>query len=411
MNTSLAQLPIFAPKRLALHVKPAAERAIKQGHPWLFDQGITKQSQEGAAGDLAVIYDSKNRFLAVGLYDPDSPIRVKLLQFRAPADINTAWFQAKLADAIALREPLLDSSTTGYRLVHGENDGLPGVILDRYNDTLVLKLYSAAWLPHLRNLLAAMGEVTYAQRWVLRLSRTMGTPYGLKDGMMLKGDLPTAPIRFIENDLAFTADVIAGHKTGFFFDQRDNRALAGKLAQGRAVLDVFAYTGAFALYCAQGGAASVVGLDISEPALLVAQATFALNRQEGRIGKAAFEPLVGDAFKLMNTLKRQRQQYDMVIIDPPNFTKGESDIPGALNAYQNLVELGLELLAPQGVFVMASCSSRVSADAFFETIVPLAMRLRPQLFEIHRTGHALDHPVGFPEGSYLKCWFARELNP
>lgn len=408
MTISLAHLPTPNLKRIALHVKPAAERAIKQGHPWLFEQGITKQSHEGNPGDLAVVYDSKNRFLAVGVYDPQSPIRVKLLQYRTGAEINVEWFHDKLSDALAIREPLLDSGTTGYRLVHGENDGLPGIVLDRYDDTLVLKLYSAAWVPHLGNLLAAMSEVTYAQRWVLRLSRTMGNPYGLQDGTMLKGETPTAPVRFIENDLAFTADVIAGHKTGFFFDQRDNRALAGTLAQGRSVLDVFAYTGAFAVYCARGGATSVAALDVSEPALAAAEETFARNRREGRIGKTTLELLSGDAFKVMNTLHRQRKQYDMVVIDPPNFTKGEGDVPGALNAYRNLVELGLELLAPQGVFVMASCSSRVSADAFFETVVPMATRLRPDLDEIHRTGHALDHPVGFPEGAYLKCWFARE---
>lgn len=408
MVTSLPELPMPNPRRIAMHVKPAAERAIRQQHPWLFDQGITRQSHEGEAGDLAVIYDNRNRFLAVGLYDPTSPIRVKILQANQAADINTAWFQQKLQAAIDLREPLLESNTNGYRLVHGENDGLPSLIVDRYDTTLVIKLYSAAWLPFLRSLLTALEASIYAQRWVLRLGRSVGQPAGLSDGMLLKGTPLTEPLTFQENGLLFLADVMHGHKTGFFFDQRDNRELVGQLAQGRTVLDVFAYVGAFAVYAAQGGAASILSVDISEPALATARQIYALNANKGRIPAVPFETLAADAFKALIGMVRERRRFDMVIIDPPTFASAERDVAGALRAYEQLATLGAQLLAPGGLFVMASCSSRVSAEVFFDTIIPAATAQRPDLVEIIRTDHAIDHPVGFPEGAYLKCWFARE---
>jgi len=408
MIASLSHLPTPAPRRIALHVKPAAERALKQGHPWLFDQAITRQSHEGQPGDLAVVYDSRNRFLAVGLYDPASPIRVKVLQTQHPADIGTDWFHQTLTRAIALREPLLDSDTTGYRLVHGENDGLPGLVIDRYDTTLVIKLYSAAWLPHLRALLAALGDAIYAERWVLRLARTVGQPYDLRDGMILRGSPLNGPLTFMENGLLFTADVVHGHKTGFFFDQRDNREMAGRLAQGRTVLDVFAYVGAFAVYCARGGAKSILALDVSEPALQTARRLYTLNVRQGRIPDVPLETLAGEALRTLSDMTRQRRHFEMVIIDPPTFASSEADVPAALRAYRQLAELGAQLLAPTGVLVMASCSSRVSAEQFYATIIPAATAHRPDLAEIARTGHALDHPIGFAEGAYLKCWFARE---
>ena len=408
MTVLLSHLPSPAARRIAVHLKPAAERAVKQGHPWVFDQAIVRQSHEGQAGDLAVVYDQKNRFLAVGLYDPASPIRIKVLQARRPAEINADWFRERLQAAAKLREPLHDSDTNGYRLVHGENDGLPALVVDRYDTTLVIKLYSAAWLPHLRAVLAALEQVIYAERWVLRLSRTVGRPFGLQDGTILKGPPLNAPVVFQENGLLFTADVLHGHKTGFFFDQRENRVLAGRLAKGRTVLDVFAYVGAFAIYCAHGGANHITSVDSSAPALAAAKQLYALNLRQGRIPQVPFETLTGDAFTLLKDMARQRRQFDMVIIDPPSFASSESDVPGALRAYRQLAELGAQLLAPGGVFVMASCSSRVSEQQFFETILPAAAAHRPYLNEIARTYHALDHPIGFAEGAYLKCWFARD---
>lgn len=408
LNEVLSQLPHPGEKRLALYIKPGIEAALRAGHPWLFEQAITKQSHEGKPGDLAVVFDRKKRFLAIGLYDPYSPIRVKILQHNHPVEINRAWFRDKLAAAAQIRQPLLKTQTNGYRLVHGENDGLPGLIIDRYADTLVVKLYTAAWFPHLSDMLAALAEIQPTERIVLRLSRAAQDQqgFGLLDGQILYGDLPNQPLIFEENGLRFLADVVKGHKTGFFFDHRENRAQVGQLACGD-VLDVFAYSGAFSLYAARSGANAILSADVNAPALQTAQANFALNMDNSNITKARHEILVGDAFESMRGLKSKGRAFDMVIVDPPSFAKSSAEVSGALESYANLTRLALGTLRKGGMLVIASCSSRVSADDFYRTVFEAAEQSGKRLSEFKRTGHALDHPVGFPEGAYLKCLFAR----
>lgn len=408
---SLANLPRPSEKRIAIHVTPASERVLRNGHPWVFDQAIRKQSHEGKAGDLAVIFDKKRRFLAIGLYDPDSPIRVRVLHHHKPTTIDRAWFKAKLANAIDQRAPLHESDTNGYRLVYGENDGLPALIVDRYAETLVVKLYTCAWIPYLQDVIASLLELFPSERIVLRMSRLMqNTPelcYGLHEGQILWGDALDAPIVFTENGLRFSADVIQGHKTGFFFDHRENRARVRDLAQGKSVLDVFAYNGGFSLYSADGGASEVVSLDISRPALESAQANFALNSERLTIQNVHHEILVADAFEGLEKLHTDGRQFDLVIVDPPSFAKRQSEVAGALVAYAHLTELALDILGVGGILVMASCSSRVSAEAFYDIVLSTIDRAGGDYTELARTTHALDHPIGFPEGAYLKCLFLR----
>ncbi|HEX6383614.1 MAG TPA: hypothetical protein VF177_02985, partial [Anaerolineae bacterium] len=210
---TISAIPGPSEKRIALRITAAAERALRAGHPWLFDQAIQQQSHEGRPGDLAVVFDRKRRFLAVGLYDPESSIRVRVLEQGQPAAIDHDWFQSKVAAAVSLREPLRrQSDTTGYRLVHGENDGLPGLVIDRYDQTFVLKLYTAAWLSHLKNLLSALLAVAPAEHLLLRLSRTVQSQteylYGLTNGQVLFGaDLEEA-LLFQENGLTFEVDPV-----------------------------------------------------------------------------------------------------------------------------------------------------------------------------------------------------------
>jgi len=406
----LAYIPLPAQRRLALRVTPAAQRALRGGHPWLFEQGVTGQSGEGRPGDLAVIFDDRRRFLAIGLYDPTSPIRVRVLHHGAPATIDRAWLRDQLAASVTWRAILPESGTTGYRLVHGENDGLPGLVIDRYDAVLVIKLYSLAWVSHLADLRVALDEVCPAACVVLRLSRELVSQpehlYGLADGTMLAGSPPDGPVLFSENGLRFEADVRHGQKTGFFFDQRDNRARAGKLAAGRRTLNVFAYTGGFSLYAAQGGAPEIVSLDSSAPALASAGRNFALNRHLPAVAAARHTLLAADAFAALANLHGRRERYDLVIVDPPAMAKREDEVSGAVQAYTRLTGLALGVLAPGGTLIMASCSSRVSAPAFFKAVNQAAEQADRPLNEIDRTGHAIDHPVRFPEGAYLKCLFA-----
>lgn len=393
-------------RRIALRVTPEAERALRGGHPWLFERAITRQSHQGQAGDLAVVFDRKDRFLAVGLYDPHSTIRARILQRGEPAAINRDWFAARLAEAAQLRAPLLAQQTTGYRLVHGANDGLPGLVVDRYERTLVLKLYTSAWLPRLRDLLPALAEAAPAERVVLRLGRAASPQHGLSDGTILSGPPLEDAVLFSENGLRFEADPVRGQKTGFFLDQRENRARVEELAAGKSVLDVFAYTGGFSLYAARGGARVVVSLDSSAPALESAARNMVLNRHHPAVAAASHELLVEDAFEGLARLGKSRRRFDVVIVDPPAFARRQTQVAQALVTYARLTRLGLGVLRPGGTLVQASCSSQVGAEPFFEEINRAAAQAGRPLREIERTGHPLDHPIGFKEGAYLKCLFA-----
>ena len=400
-------------RRIALRVTPEAERALRRGHPWLFDRAISEQSHDGPPGTLAVVFDRKRRFLAVGLYDPHSSIPVRILHHGAPAAIDRNWFRARLASAVQLRAPLLEGppehGSTGYRLVHGENDGLPGLVVDRYAETLVLKLYTPAWIPHLKDVLSALVNVAPAQRLVLRLGREMQTRpqhlYNLSDGMILFGPDLDSPLLFRENGLYFEVDPVRGQKTGFFLDQRDNRARAETLAEGQAVLNLFAYSGGFSVYAARGGAREITSVDTSTPALQAATRNLAHNRHIPAVAAASHEIVVQDGFQVLAQMGKEGRRFDMVIVDPPAFAQKKDQTAQALAAYGRLTRLSLAVLQPGGTLIQASCSSQVKPETFFEAINRAAVQAGRPLREIERTGHPLDHPITFREGAYLKCLF------
>jgi len=406
----LSQLPTPSAQRIALRISTPGERALKQGHPWVFDQSITEQSREGNPGDLAVIFDDKRRFLAVGFYDPTSTIRVRILQKGKPSIIDANWFEEKIKTAAALRKPLSKQDTNGYRLIHGENDGLPGLVIDRYADTLVLKLYTPAWVPHLKDIISALEKTQTFSHLILRLNRTLNKQtehlHGLTDGMTLTPQTPEGLVLFKENGITFECDPINGQKTGFFLDQRENRERVRTLSKGRSVLNVFSYTGGFSLYAADGGAAEVVSVDFSTPATQATLRNIQHNQHRENIRKTKFETLDQDAFEALAQMKSQNRQFDVVILDPPMFAQNQSQIETALHAYRRLTHLGLGVLKRGGILVQASCSSRVSADDFFNAIHQAAQEAGRPLKEIERTGHAIDHPITYKEGVYLKCLFA-----
>ncbi|HDQ71013.1 MAG TPA: class I SAM-dependent rRNA methyltransferase, partial [Chloroflexi bacterium] len=343
-------------------------------------------------------------------------VRVRVLQYGEPAPIGSDWFRDKLAAAIQRRAGLASADTDGYRLVHGANDHFPGLVIDRYAQTLVLKLYSIAWIPHLPDVLAALAAVQPHQRAVLRLGRApQDDPrhlYGLEDGVLLSGPSPDEAqtpglrVTFRENGLRFEVDPIHGQKTGFFLDQRENRARVEARSAGKRVLDVFAYTGGFSVYAARGGARVVVSLDASQPALSAAERNFDLNRDHPAVAVTHHETSAGDAFEVLAQMGREGRQFDLIVIDPPSFAQQAAHVDAAIAAYEKLTHLGLDLLRRGGVLVQASCSSRVSADAFFAAVHRAANRANRALCEEMHTGHPIDHPVKFKEAAYLKCLFA-----
>lgn len=397
----MIELPEITPQRLAVKLKTAAERMVRKEHPWVFETGIVKLSKEGEAGDLAIIYDQKkNKFLAIGLYDPFSPIRIKVLS-KKPAPINEDWFRERIAEAFAKRSSLLETDTNSYRFIYGENDDLPGFVADVYAHVLVVKLYSFAWLPYLKIMLPLLLTQSQCNTAVLRLSRNLQQRpqhlHGLEDGQLIFGQLDSPEVIFREHGLRFSANVISGHKTGYFLDHRHNRKRVGELAKGKKVLDIFAYAGGFSVHALSGNAKQVISLDISKQALEMAKKNMALNFAEAR-----HQTLAVDAFEGMESLIHQGKKFGLIVVDPPSFAKSEKEISGALHSYSRLAKLAIQLVEQNGILLLASCSSRVKAEDFFELMTQELKQSGRSYRELERSTHDVDHPIGFPEGAYLK---------
>lgn len=394
---------------MAVRLTTAAERQVRLRHPWVFDKSVDSTSHDGAPGDLAVIFDKKRAFVGIGLWDPASPIRIRMVHVGKPRPIDANFWRERVLEALTRRDALMtDPATTAYRVIHGENDGFSGLVCDLYDTTLVVKLYSAVWLPHLQSIVEALADLLDVESAVVRLGRLAASQdlHGLESGMALLGGAPTEPVAFLENGLEFRADVIEGQKTGHFLDQRDNRAMVRALTEGANVLDVFACTGGFSVHAAAGGARSVTSIDVSAGALAAAQANMAANNDIAAVAACRHQVVRGDAFELMEGAIRRGERYDFVIIDPPSFASRRIQVGPALHAYGRLTTLGLALCADEGTLVQASCSSRVTTEDFLAIVHGAAAEVDIALDDAVVTGHGADHPIGFAEGSYLKAIFA-----
>lgn len=394
--------------RLRLRLTATAETIVRGGHPWVFAGSIREQNRPGTAGELAVIYDRNDKFLAVGLFDPESPLRVRVLHTGQPLTIGPGWWEAQLEAAVARRAGLFDEQTTGYRIINGESDGWPGMVLDRYGGTLVLKLYAAAWLPRLDEITSLIDHRLKPACLVLRLSRalmrgTLGP--GIVDGKILLGDAFSGIPTFQESGLVFEVDVIRGQKTGFFLDQRENRRRVELLAPGRSVLNAFSFSGGFSLYAARGGAQSVTDLDISKHALESARRNFSLNWNNPMVARCAHASIQADAFAWLGENRERR--FDLIVLDPPSLAKRETERAGAIRAYGKLVVDGIQRLGRNGVLVACSCSAHVNADEFYAAVRQAAKLSQRRFVELETTGHAPDHPATFTEARYLKAIYLR----
>ena len=387
--------------RLSLRLSPAAEKAVRSGHPWVFSGSVRQQNREGDTGELAVIYSRDDRFLALGLYDPASPLRVRILQAGKPATVDAGWWERRMQETLARREGLCGADTNGYRLINGESDGWPGLVADRYDETVVVKIYSAVWLPRLNEVLDLLEKAVHPGGIVLRLSRNItavaGSEYGVQEGVVRGRSGDT--VVFLENGLRFESEVLRGQKTGFFLDQRENRMRVGQITRNAAVLNAFSFSGGFSLYAARGGARSVTDLDISQHALDAGTRNFALNQGVENVANCRREMVRADAFAW---LESGRTEYDVIIVDPPSLAKREAERAGAVDAYRKLAAHAVCRVRPGGVLVSASCSAHVSQDEFFSAVLQGAggrMRGTP----LWKASHAPDHAVTFPEAEYLKC--------
>jgi 23S rRNA (cytosine1962-C5)-methyltransferase len=388
--------------RLRLTLYPRAESAIRSNHPWVYAESIKTQNRDGETGELAVIYDKRDRFMAVGMYEAESPIRLRILNVGKPMTIDRDWWLEKARACLTKREgEIINPSTNGARMIQGESEGFPGLVADRYADTLVVKIYATSWLARWEETESALREVFAPKFLVLRMSRNVAASaekYGIAEGFC--GEPGEEVVVFSENGLRFESAVLKGQKTGFFLDQRDNRARVEALAKNRDVLNVFSFSGGFSLYAARGGASSVTDLDISAHALDSAARNFALNSNNPHIATIKRHAVQADAFKWMD---ETRETYDLIITDPPTLAKRESERAGAIRAYQHLNAAAISRLRPGGILVAASCSAHVSAEDFFRMIQETAQASARPWRELWRSGHAADHPAIFREAEYLKA--------
>jgi 23S rRNA (cytosine1962-C5)-methyltransferase len=326
-----------------------------------------------------------------------------------PVEIDSSWWNGRIEAALGLRRKLFDRDTTGYRCLNGESDGWPGLVLDRYAETLVLKIYSGVWLPRLHELRERMEKKISNERIVLRLSRNIrkvaSEKFGVTDGAMLEGNAPGGPVRFLENGLHFEADVMRGQKTGFFLDQRENRREVERLAAGRTVLNAFSFTGGFSIYAARGGAGAVTSLDLSRHALEGAARNFALNAADRSISGCQHALVKADAFAWL--ARNSQRKFDLIVLDPPSLAKREAERAGAIRAYARLARSAVFHLRPGGILVACSCSAHVTAEEFFGSVRGAVQGARRKFSELQTSGPAPDHPAKFKEANYLKAIYLK----
>jgi 23S rRNA (cytosine1962-C5)-methyltransferase len=376
-------------------------RAIRAGHPWIYRDAlhVPPDLRTGAAVD---INDASGGFVARGLYDADSPIAVRVWTTDAGLSVDGELVAARVAAAWALRRALIDlGKTNAFRLVHGEADGLPGLVCDVYGAVAVVQVDTPAVVWLVDDLAAAVATLVPGVHHVVRKDRRGQADDAAGRITPLIGQSPRDPIWVREHGWHFAVDIARGHKTGFYLDQRENRRLVHDLAGGRRVLNLFGYTGGFAVAAALGGATRVVSVDISAPAMAVARQNFARND----LPLTPHDFVVADAF---DYLTRTDERFDLVVVDPPSMAPSAAGLERALRAYTRLNALALGQAAPGALLFTASCSSHVTEANLVNVLRDAAGQARRRLRVVESRGAGPDHPVlpAFPEGRYLKALLA-----
>lgn len=392
-----------------LILKRGREKPLANRHPWVFSGAIDGVEGNAQPGDLVVVVDSSDNYVATAYYNPHSQIRARVLTWDQHQPIGDIFWRRRIERAVLARELLaLEPATSAYRLIHAEADGLPGLVVDRYGDYLVMQCLTLG-IDRRKALLAdLLQEVVQPSGMIERLDAEVRDKEGLSDGEPLqRGTAPPEHLEVREHDHRFLVDLRGGHKTGFYLDQRDNRLLLAdpKLVAGKRVLNVFAYTGGFAVYAAAGGAETIVNIDTSIPALELAEQNVALNGGE----RPGDEYIAGDAFEVLRYYRDGGEQFDVVILDPPKFVHSRRDLEKASRGYKDLNWLALRLLAPGGVLATFSCSGLVDASLFQKMVFAAAVDAGREVQILHQLSQGPDHPVllTFPESAYLKGLLCR----
>ena len=382
--------------RRRLFLRPGREKSLRNRHPWVFDGAIAREEGPREAA-LADAIDARGNRIASGFYSAHSQIRLRAIAF-GEDELSEALLRARIAAAVARRAPILDGGTTACRLIHSEGDDLSGLIADRYGDALVVEITSAG--------LEKVSDIAIDELRALTGSRSV----------YLKNDLPARKLEHLpledrivgetpreetirEHGLSFRVAPGAGQKTGFFLDQRENRALVRTLARDREVLNLFAYSGGFGVYAASGGARSVEEVDVSEDAIALARANHDLN---GSGGVAQF--VAADAFQHVRRLASEGRRYDLIVADPPAFARTRGEVERAARGYKDINLYAFRLLRPGGLLLTFSCSGHMGTDLFQKIVFSAALDAGREARILHRLGAGPDHPISIycPEGEYLK---------
>jgi 23S rRNA (cytosine1962-C5)-methyltransferase len=399
-------------------LKTGRDKSIKRRHPWIFSGAIAEVSGQPGVGETVEIRDSRGGFLAYGAYSPSSQIRIRIWSWNKNAQIDPDFLRTRLATAINYRKspifraeaPLAGSHIqiaephqtlpTAIRLVHGESDGLPGLVVDKYGDSLVVQFLSAGperWRETIADLLLELGD---AQNILDRSDVDVRTLEGLPQRVSPIRGTPPDNVVITENGLRFAVGLISGQKTGFYLDQRENRLRVRNLTAGLEVLDCFSYTGGFTLNALVGGARSVTAVEESETALNAARENLKLNNLDGD----QVEWLRADVFNQLRKFRDQARSFDLIVLDPPKFAPTPGHAKKAARGYKDINLLAFKLLSPGGILVTFSCSGGISAGLFQSIVSGAALDAGVTAQVSDHLQQSPDHPVAlnFPEGAYLK---------
>ncbi len=390
-----------------IHLKPKEQRRLLKGHLWVFSNELQAVPGDIAAGETVRLFTHDDRLIGTGFYNPHSLISFRLLS-RSGEVPDREFFKKKIVEALALREKIyrLDD-TNAWRLVHGESDGLPGLVIDRFNRAVVLQAFSAGMDRHLPLVSEVIDELLQPDAIILRNESVLRELEGLplyKE--IIKGERSATMQTIHDAGISYEVDLYEGQKTGFFLDQRENRRIIRSFSEGAEVLDVFTNDGGFALNALRGGARSAIMVDISEETLKRAEKNAVLNGFEN------FSLISSDAFDMLGKMVEAKELFDVVVLDPPSFTKSRKNLPTALKAYKRLNKLGLQLIKSGGFLATASCSHHVSEEDFLAAIHQAALAAGKQLRMIYKNSQPPDHPVllSMPETGYLKfaCFYVTD---
>ena len=387
-------------------LKPSREKSLLRHHPWIFTGAIAAIDGAPGSGETVLVQDAERQPLGWGAYSPQSQIAVRMWTFDPQARVDVPFLEERLRRAIDARSGLAArSDLDAYRLVSAESDRLPGLVVDRYGEFVVCQFLSAGaekWKPELVEIVNRLALGGRVPRGIYERS---DADVRSKEGLasvtgVLAGELPPETVVVNEYGRRFAVQLAHGHKTGFYLDQRENRALFARSADGRDVLNAFAYTGAFAVWALHGGARSVVNVESSQAALELGRENMRLNA----LDESKVENVVGDVFRVLRHYRDSRREFDLIVLDPPKFAESRAQLDGATRGYKDINLLALKLLRPGGLLFTFSCSGLVTPELFQQVVAGAALDSGREVQFIRRLTQGPDHPVAlnFPEGEYLK---------